>query len=121
MEGTLACYYRHRRHDNPFINIGLQDITASVDFTRVAESAHASGLDIYGYTNQAGFLVSCGLERILAEISAGDDRRHLAFSQQAGKLLLPGQMGETFKVMSLGKNLAQPLIGTGFGSQLHRL
>jgi len=120
-EGTLACYYRHRRHDNPFINIGIQDITASVDFTLVAESAHASGLDVYGYSNQAGFLISCGLEKILGEISAGDDKRHLQYSQQAGRLLLPGQMGESFKVMSLGKNLDQPLIGTGFGSQLHRL
>lgn len=120
-EGTLACYYRHRRHDNPFINIGIQDITASVDFTLVAESAHASGLDVYGYSNQAGFLVSCGLEKILGEISVGDDKRHLAYSQQAGRLLLPGQMGESFKVMSLGRNLAHPLIGTGFGSQLHRL
>lgn len=120
-EGTLACYYRHRRHDNPFINIGIQDITASVDFTMVAESAHASGLEIYGYSNQAGFLVSCGLESIIAEISGGDDRRHLQYSQQAGRLLLPGHMGETFKVMSLGRNLNDPLIGIGIGSQLHRL
>ncbi len=120
-EGTLACYYRHRRHDNPFINIGIQDITASVDFTLVAESAHKSGLDVYGYSNQSGFLISCGLENILGEISAGDEKRHLRYSQQAGRLLLPGQMGESFKVMSLGKNLNQPLIGISFGSQLHRL
>ncbi len=121
IDGTLACYYRHRRHDNPFINIGIQDITASVDFTLVAESAHASGLEIYGYTNQAGFLVSCGLEKIISEISAGDDSLLLRYTRQAGKLILPGQMGETFKVMLLGRNIHQPLIGTTMGSQLHRL
>lgn len=120
-EGTLSCYYRHRRHDNPFLYTGIQDITASVDFTLVAESAHASGFEIYGFTTQAGFLVSCGLEKIITEISAGDDKAFLRYTQQAGKLILPGEMGETFKVMMLGRNIEQPLIGAGYGSHLHRL
>ncbi len=120
-DGTLACYYRHRRHDNPFLYTGLQDITASVDFALVAESAHAYGLDIHGYTTQAGFLVACGLEKIITELSAGDDKAFLRYTQQAGKLILPGEMGETFKVMILGRNVQAPLIGSGFASHIHRL
>ena len=120
-DGTLACYCRHRKHANPFLYTGIQDITASVDFTLAAESAHASGLDIYGFTTQAGFLVSCGLEKIIAEISAGNDKAFLRNTQQAGKLILPSEMGESFKVMMLGKNLHVPLIGAGFGSHIHRL
>jgi len=119
--GTLVCHYRHRRHDNPFIYTGIQDITISVDFTLVAESAHASGLEIHEFTTQAGFLVSCGLEKIIADISDGDDKKMLRLTQQAGRLILPGEMGETFKVMTLGRDLRQPLPGSGFGSQLHRL
>lgn len=119
--GTLVCHYRHRRHDNPFIYPGIQDITTSVDFTLVAEAAHASGLEIHEFTTQAGFLVYCGLEKIIADISMGDDKRLLRLTQQAGRLILPGEMGETFKVMMLGRNLRPPLPGSGFGSQLHRL
>ena len=120
-QGTLACYYRHRQHDNPFIQIGLQDITASIDFTQVAEAAHASGLEIYGFDTQAGFLVSSGLEKIISELGAGSDQAMLRYSQQAGKLILPGEMGETFKVMAVGKNIRVPLMGFSFGSHLHRL
>jgi SAM-dependent MidA family methyltransferase len=121
IQGTLACYYRHRQHDNPFVMVGLQDITASVDFTQVAEAAHASGFEICGFTTQSGFLVSSGLEKIISDLSAGNDQAMLRYNQQAGKLILPGEMGETFKVMALGKNIRVPLIGFSFGSHLHRL
>lgn len=121
VDGTLACYYRHRRHDDPFIHVGIQDITASVDFTRVAESAHTGGLQVCGFSSQAAFLVACGLENIIAELAADDDDQRLRYAQQAGRLLLPGEMGETFKLMALGRKVEQSLLGFGFGTQLHRL
>jgi len=55
--GTLMCHYRHRAHDDPFLWPGLQDITAHVDFTAVAEAGVAAGLEVSGYTTQAHFLL----------------------------------------------------------------
>ncbi len=60
--GTLRCHYRHRAHDNPFLHPGLQDISAWVDFTRVAEAASAAGLEVAGYCTQAAFLLGAGID-----------------------------------------------------------
>ncbi len=61
-EGTLRCHYRHRAHADPFLHPGLQDISAWVDFTRVAEAASAAGLEVAGYCTQAAFLLGAGIE-----------------------------------------------------------
>ena len=120
-EGTLVCHYRHRSHDNPFIYVGNQDITAFVDFTTVAQCGHDYGLDVKGYSSQAGFLMSMGIEEVIKEY--GDDSKHkaLRLSQQAGQLLLPGQMGEKFKVMALTRNLKTELDGFKLANNIHRL
>lgn len=121
IDGTLHCHYRQRRHDNPFIYIGLQDITASVDFTLVAESARSAGLDVSGYTTQSAFLMACNIDELIQQFSAGNDMASLRFAQQAGQLLLPGQMGESFKVIALSRNIENSLLGFEFANQLHRL
>ena len=63
--GTLRCHFRHRAHDDPFVNVGLQDITAWVDFTRVAEAADSAGLEVLGFATQAAFLIGAGMETLL--------------------------------------------------------
>ncbi len=55
--GTLMCHYRHHSHSNPLMLVGIQDITAHVDFTAVAEAAIAAKLDVLGFTTQANFLL----------------------------------------------------------------
>ena len=120
-EGTLVCHYRHRSHNDPFKYIGIQDITAFVDFTNVAESGHEVGLDVNGYTTQAGFLMATGIDNIIKEYGKGDEKNHLLLSQQAGQLLLPGQMGEKFKVMALTRKIFQPLDGFKFINHTQRL
>ena len=65
-EGTLLCHFRHRFHDDPLINVGVQDIGAWVDFTAVAEAACAAGLAVAGFTTQAHFLIGNGIEQFLA-------------------------------------------------------
>ncbi len=111
--GTLRCHLRHHAHDDPLIHPGLQDITAWVDFSRVAEAAHAAGLDLLGYTMQAHFLLGCGLaqvyEQAFAERASEADQLRLA--QGFKTLMMPGEMGERFKVIALGKNLDMPLSG----------
>jgi SAM-dependent MidA family methyltransferase len=115
-DGTLRCHYRHRAHDDPFLHPGMQDITAWVDFTRVAEAAAASNLEIAGYCTQAAFLLGAGIESELAAVSAAagaepGTRRQVQFASEARQLLLPGEMGETFKAMGLTKNFNEPLAG----------
>jgi SAM-dependent MidA family methyltransferase len=115
--GTLVCHFRHRAHDDPFINIGLQDITAWVDFTRVAEAADGAGLEVLGFATQAAFLIGAGMESLLTtEMQASDDpRRHARLAGEARRLMLPGEMGEIFKVIALGRGYHAPL--SGFSTQ----
>ncbi len=107
--GTLRCHYKHRVHDDPYVNLGVQDMTAWVDFTRVAESAVAAGLEVAGFATQAAFLLGTGIERLVAE--AGDAVEHARRAGEARRLLLPGEMGEAFKVMALTRQCDAPLPG----------
>ncbi len=115
--GTLRCHFRHRAHDDPLLYPGLQDITAWVDFTRVAEAGVDAQLEVAGYCTQAAFLLACGIE---AELAAEPDPiAHARLAAQARTLLLPGEMGEHFKVMALVRGYDEPL--RGFALQdLHR-
>jgi SAM-dependent MidA family methyltransferase len=102
--GTLSCFIRHHQHDNPFRFIGLQDITAHVDFTALARAAVDCNLDVSGFTSQAGFLLENGVAE-LAESQAKrlSDEQRYQLSQQMQKLLMPGQMGEVIKAILLTK------------------
>jgi SAM-dependent MidA family methyltransferase len=113
LTGTLRCHYKHRVHDDPYINLGVQDITAWVDFTRVAEAALECGLEVAGFATQAAFLLATGIERQVAEASAPVE--HARRAGEARQLLLPAQMGEAFKVMALTRGLDVSL--TGFALQ----
>lgn len=109
--GTLMCHYRHHAHDDPFYLPGLQDITAHVDFTAIAETAVDHGTHFLGYTSQAHFLLNNGITDFLQEVSPQDSRAYAPLSAQLQKLSSPAEMGELFKVMALGKGLEQPLSG----------
>lgn len=104
--GTLLCHYQHRAHDDPFFYPGLQDISANVDFTALAEAARAARLELLAYTTQAQFLLAAGLDEIFAR--AADEREHLHLSQQLQRLTLPGEMGDRFQLMALGRDLELP-------------
>jgi SAM-dependent MidA family methyltransferase len=109
-QGTLRCHFRHTAHDDPFVNVGLQDITAWVDFTAVAHAAVNASLDVLGFTTQAAFLLGTGIESLVAEADV-DLRTRVTRSAEAQRLLLPGQMGEAFKVIALGRDYDRPLCG----------
>jgi SAM-dependent MidA family methyltransferase len=111
-DGTLRCHFRQRAHQQPLRYPGLQDISAWVDFTLVAEAAVDAGLELAGYCTQAAFLLANGIEADVAAADVTLDRARLA--SQARALLLPGEMGETFKVMALTRELAAPLRGFQF-------
>ena len=107
--GTLGCHYRHRHHDDPFRFPGLQDITAHVDFTAIADAALAAGLKVAGFTTQAHFLLGSGLPELAGY--SDDPRQQLETANQIRRLTLPQEMGETFKVMLLTRDLDVPLPG----------
>lgn len=109
--GTLMCHYRHHTHDDPFYLPGLQDITAHVDFTAIAETAIDHGAHFLGYTSQAHFLLNNGIIDYLREVSPEDVRAYAPLSAQLQKLTSPAEMGELFKVIALGKGMDQPLAG----------
>ncbi len=118
--GTLMCHYRHRAHDNALLLPGLQDITAHVDFTAVAEAALEAGLSVRGYTSQANFLLANGLTELLNE-AQGDVRQQLSQAAQVKRLTMPGEMGELFKVMALTRGWDRPLQGFALRDERGRL
>lgn len=118
-QGTLMCHYRHYSHPNPLIFPGIQDITAHVDFTAVAEAADESGLTVAGYTNQAAFLINCDLLSFLDENA--DEKTRFNQHQQIKQLTLPSEMGELFKVIGLTKEISGELMGFQTMSQLAKL
>ncbi|MFY2609819.1 class I SAM-dependent methyltransferase [Achromobacter ruhlandii] len=119
--GTLMCHLRHHAHGDPFTAPGLQDITAHVDFTAMADAAQAAGLQVLGYTSQARFLMNAGLMELLAQLDPSDARAYAQAVAPVQKLLSEAEMGELFKVLAVGRGIAQPLIGFARGDRLGKL
>ena len=114
--GTLMCHYRHHAHGDPFFLPGLQDITAHVDFTAVAQAALGEGLQVLGFLPQARLLTNLGLlDDLAARHRAAAAAEPLAWAreaQAAQMLLSPAEMGELFKAIGLSRGLDSP--GPGF-------
>jgi SAM-dependent MidA family methyltransferase len=107
--GTLMCHYKHRSHDNPLILIGLQDITAHINFTAVIDAGKKANMELAGFINQANFLINCGIIDLVEKTE--DPSAQFQLSQQLKRLLFPSEMGELFKVLALTKDFAVPLLG----------
>lgn len=120
-QGTLMCHYRHYAHGDPFLYPGLQDITAHVDFSNVAQTAQANGLVVKGYCGQAQFLINCGITEILTRTSPHDIAVYAPLASQAQKLLSPAEMGELFKVIAVAKGCEYSLIGFDRGDKSYTL
>jgi len=120
-DGTLMCHYRHFAHSDPLCLTGLQDITAPVAFTAVAESGHRAGFAVAGYTNQANFLLAAGLHEMLPAVAHDQAAGYVDCAQQVKKLTLPHEMGELFKVIALTRGLDMPLLGFSLRDDRARL
>jgi SAM-dependent MidA family methyltransferase len=119
--GTLMCHYRHRSHGDVFFHPGLQDITAHVDFSALAQAARDGGLEVLGYSNQAQFLVNCGITDVLESVDASDATRYAPRAAEAQKLLSPAEMGELFKVLAVGRGVQRSLLGFARSDRSHTL
>ncbi|HMU17826.1 MAG TPA: SAM-dependent methyltransferase, partial [Thauera aminoaromatica] len=119
--GTLLCYYRHHAHGDPFLWPGLNDITAFVDFTAVAEAGFEAGLDVQGYTTQAQFLFNCGVLECLERRGARESADYIRAARAVQRLTAPQEMGELFKVIALSRAIDGPLLGFARGDRTHAL
>lgn len=100
--GSLLCHYRHRAHRDPFWYPGLQDITADVDFTALAETAFSAGLQVAGFHYQRDFLLAGDIEMFMQDTDRPEQGAALK------QLLMPMHMGEKFKVLSLTRGVELP-------------
>jgi SAM-dependent MidA family methyltransferase len=112
--GSLMCHYRQRAHEDPFLYPGLQDITAHVDFTSVAEAATDAGFHLAGYTTQAHLLMALGI----AEAAQGGDSKA---AREVKLLTLPEEMGERFKAIGFTKDMDIALTGFSLRDLSHTL
>ncbi|MEO6118394.1 MAG: SAM-dependent methyltransferase [Methylotenera sp.] len=120
-QGTLMCHYQHYAHTEPLINIGLQDITAHVDFTSIAHAGVNHGLALSGFCSQAQFLMNCGILEVMSQVSPHDMALYAPLAAAAQKLLSPAEMGDLFKVIGFSKNIDAPLTGFVSGDKSHTL
>jgi len=120
-KGTFTCHYRHHVHDDPLWWPGLNDITAHVDFTAAAEAGFEAGLEVLGYISQAQFLFSCGITEVLDRLPDKTGQDYLREAGSVGKLISPNEMGERFKVIALGRDIREPLLGFARGDRTHTL
>ncbi len=107
-QGTLKCFYQHQSYNNPLERVGLQDITAHVDFTHLAEAAISAGFKLAGFVTQAHFIINSGLDNLLNQLN---NEKRLMELQKIKKLIMPQEMGEIVKVISLQKGLAKEMRG----------
>ena len=119
--GTLLCHFRHRAYEDPFRYPGLQDVTAWVDFTSLAEACTAAGHELAGFTTQTYFLAGLGIDSEMRRLAAADENQFARLANQARRLMLPGEMGERFKAMAWSRGLARELSGFALQDLRHTL
>jgi SAM-dependent MidA family methyltransferase len=110
-EGTLICHFRQRTYENPFMHPGLQDISAWVDFTALAQACSAARCELAGFTTQAYFLAGLGIDREMRALAGANENQFARLANQARQLMLPGEMGERFKVMAWTRGVERELSG----------
>ena len=119
--GTLMCHYRHHAHADPLCLVGLQDITAHVDFSAIAGAAVDGGCELLGYTGQAQFLINCGITDLLSATPPENTEKYLPLAAEAQKLMSPAEMGELFKVIAYGRGIDFTLAGFSRGDRGYSL
>ncbi|MGA9341837.1 MAG: SAM-dependent methyltransferase [Rhodanobacteraceae bacterium] len=110
-DGTLVCHYRHRAQADPLILPGLQDISAFVDFTALAEAGVAAGFDFVGYAPQGQFLLASGLPALIEDAQDLAESARLQVVAEAKRLTLPSDMGERFQAIAFARGVENALSG----------
>lgn len=109
--GTLVCHYRHHAHADPLHWPGLQDISAFVDFTALAEAGVGAGFDFVGYAPQGQFLLASGLPGLIEAAQDQSEVERLRQVAETKRLTLPGDMGERFQAIAFARGIDTALPG----------
>ena len=105
-QGTLMAHYRHHAVQDPFFYPGICDLTAHVEWSTIANTAHEAGFNLLGYTNQASYLLDAGISQLMLNVANPSDAiKFMPLANALQKLLSEAEMGELFKVMCLGIDL----------------
>ena len=120
-EGWLRCHFRHRAHSDPLILPGIQDLTAWVDFSAIAEAATNCGLEIIGYVSQSQFLLSGDIGAELHDFADMPLQSQLQTAAQIKMLTLPGEMGENVKCIGLARGEVPRLAAFDSADRTHTL
>jgi SAM-dependent MidA family methyltransferase len=95
--GTLLCYHQHQVIENPYINIGEQDLTAHINFSALKKWGEEVGLSTVGFAPQGTYLIALGIDEVMADMP--DLLSDVLDTPKIKGLLLPEGMGESHKVM----------------------
>ncbi len=120
-DGTLICHFRHRAHADPFSYPGLNDITAWVDFSALAEAGSHAGFEVAGFATQAFYLAGAGIESEMRAAGEAGPAAAARAAHEARRLMLPGEMGERFKAMAWCRGGVPPLGGFSLQDLRHSL
>jgi SAM-dependent MidA family methyltransferase len=94
--GTLMCYWRHQAVEDPYVRIGEQDMTAHVNFSDLMEEPL---LETVLFSSQKEYLIQLGILDEMEKLAKAGDAASLGRLLKMKKLILPGNMGERFKVL----------------------
>ncbi|MCL2760296.1 MAG: SAM-dependent methyltransferase [Desulfuromonadales bacterium] len=109
--GTLLCYHQHTTEENPYIRVGLQDITSHVDFSSLIKTGEEEGMETVWYGEQYRFLLACGMMQEMMDLESRNipEKQKLEERLNLKKLMLPdGGMGDTFKILIQAKDVEKP-------------
>ncbi len=106
--GTLMCYRQHRATEDPYAYVGQQDLTSHVNFTSLMRRGRELGLQTTGFTNQMKFLIALGMLERAQEWDQGPGAGNVGAKLAARRLIMPGGMGEIFKVLVQHKGIDGP-------------
>jgi len=119
--GTLLCYYKHRVNEDPYQNIGQQDITAHVNFSSIKKWGEEFGFKTIGFCQQGTYLISLGIDEIIKELYE-NERDYLFEVAKIKRLIFPGTIGETHKVLIQYKGKENPTLkGFRMKNQVNKL
>jgi SAM-dependent MidA family methyltransferase len=97
--GTLMCYWQHQASEDPYVRIGEQDMTAHVNFSDLIESGHNASLLQTEFSSQMDFLIRLGILDEMESLAISGTAASIERLQAMKKLILPGNMGQRFKVL----------------------
>ena len=101
-QGSMRCFYKNTVNNNPFVNVGLQDITYSINFTSVAQNASKLGFNILNFSSLDKFLISAGIDKIAFKLKNDFERINAICNMKV--LLNPEGFGNLFKILTISKN-----------------